>query len=97
MWLASPLLTGPVHADEGAEVRLQATATDPAGVNDTIRFEWSVTRTAMPLRSGTGDDVGFVPDDNGSYVVGLITRDDDGGGGGDAAYGRCGERGSHAR
>jgi parallel beta-helix repeat protein len=64
---------------EGTPITVTGTATDPAGANDPLTFAWTVTRDGAPFAGGSGPDVTFTPDDNGSYTVTLTVADDDGG------------------
>jgi len=72
-------LTGPTSAEEGSPVVLVGSATDPAGANDTISYDWSVTKDGNPFANGTGVNIDFTPDDNGTYVATLTASDEDGG------------------
>ena len=67
---------------EGTEVVVDASATDPAGSNDTLTFAYDVLKDGVAFASGSGIDLttfGFTPDDNGAYEVRLTVSDEDGG------------------
>ena len=72
-------IAGPTSGLEGSPVSLTGSATDPAGVNDTISLAWTVTKDGAEFASGTGPDIEFTPDDNASYMVTLTASDEDGG------------------
>jgi ELWxxDGT repeat protein len=78
----TPAIAGaPVSSPEGTPIRLTATATDP-GLVDTaagFSFAWTVTRGGLPFASGTGPNLSFTPDDDGTYAVTLSATDKDGG------------------
>jgi RTX calcium-binding nonapeptide repeat (4 copies)/PKD domain len=63
---------------EGTEIDLSALASDP-GVNDTISYDWNVTKNGNDFADGTNSSLHFTPDDDGSYVVNLTVSDGDGG------------------
>ncbi len=68
--------------EEGTAITVTATATDPAGVNDTLTYTWSVLKGDVAYASASGVDMTeytFTPDDNGSYAVSLTVSDEDGG------------------
>nr|AGC72056.1 flagellar hook-length control protein FliK [uncultured bacterium A1Q1_fos_291] len=70
--------------EEGTLVSVKASATDPAGANDTLTYSYEVFRngSATPYATGSGVDLvnfSFTPNDNGTYVVSLTVTDDDGG------------------
>ena len=66
---------------EGTAVAVGASATDPAGDNDTLSYAWAVYKdgSASPFALGTGAGWAFTPDDNGDYRVVLTAADEDGG------------------
>ena len=74
-------ITGaPDAGREGSVISLGSTASDPAGVNDTLTYAWSVTRDGVTYGSGgSGASYDFTPDDDGVYLVTLIVSDEDGG------------------
>jgi hypothetical protein len=65
---------------EGTLVTAHGSATDPSPV-DPVTYVWNVTKNGSPYRSGTGADVVYTPDDDGTYVATLTATDDDGGAG----------------
>ena len=69
------------HGTEGTAITLAATASDPAGPNDTLSYGWTVTKdgVAYPVAGNTADTFTFTPDDNAAYVVTLVVSDEDGG------------------
>jgi len=71
-------------SEEGTEIALSATVTDP-GSADTFMVDWVVTKDGAPFAAGTDATFAFTPDDNGAYEVTLVVTDDDGGSGGDTA------------
>jgi hypothetical protein len=75
----TPSISGASTGQEGTPVSLTGSATDPAGSNDTISLEWSVTKDGNAFASGTGADIDFTPDDDGTYVATLTASDEDGG------------------
>jgi PKD repeat protein len=74
-----PGMVGPATGSEGSGVSLVASATDPAGGNDTISPAWTVTKNGTTFASGTGSTIEFTPDDNATYEVILTASDEDGG------------------
>ena len=67
---------------EGTSITVTGSATDPAGVNDTIALSWSVIKgvgSTIVVASGTGASVSFTPADNDTYRVRLTAADEDGG------------------
>src|SRR5262249_26159456 len=67
---------GPATGLEGTAIELTGSASDPG--RDPLFFAWSVTKNGSPYATGNGTGFGFVPDDNGSYVVTLTVTDDEG-------------------
>jgi hypothetical protein len=63
---------------EGTEIDLSALASD-AGVNDTVSYNWHITKNGDDFADGTNSTLHFTPDDDGSYVVNLTVSDGDGG------------------
>ena len=69
---------------EGTAIEMLASATDPAGANDTLTYSWSVyaKSSSVPVASKENvnlDEFSFTPGDNGRYNVVLTVRDEDGG------------------
>ena len=64
---------------EGTAITVGGSATDPAGVNDSVALAWSVTGPGGFTASGSGPSVTFTPTDDGSYSVTLTASDEDGG------------------
>jgi Ca2+-binding RTX toxin-like protein len=75
--VAPSVLPGPVA--EGTPVDFTATATDPAGTNDTITYQWSVD--GVPVPGATAAQFTYVPPDGGvfgtTYQVSVEVRDED--------------------
>ena len=70
----------PSNGAEGSPVNLSATATDPAGANDTLTYTWTITRPdGSTFATLTGAQASFTPPDNGNYGVSLTVSDGDGG------------------
>jgi Ca2+-binding RTX toxin-like protein len=70
-------VTSPV--DEGQTVTLLATASDVAGENDPLTYDWAILGPMGELPTVKGAEASFVPPDNGSYRIHLIVEDDAGG------------------
>ena len=68
----------PSSSPEGTPVTATGSATDPAPA-DTLAYAWAVTKNGAAYASGTGTDIAFTPDDNGTYVISFTATDDDGG------------------
>jgi PKD repeat protein len=66
---------------EGTSIAVSGTASDPAGVNDTLSYTWQVFKdgSPTPFATGAGSDYSFAPDDDGSYRIVLTVSDEDGG------------------
>jgi hypothetical protein len=77
----TPTIVGPNNGVEGSILRFTGSATDPSpsDVDAGFTFAWWVTRDGVRYASGTGPDLSFVPDDNGTYIVELTATDRDGG------------------
>ncbi len=72
--ISSPRVTGtPIH--------LFASASDPAGVADTVSLTWHIFQDLNPVPSftGTGTSFSFLPTVVGSYTIRLTASDEDGG------------------
>ena len=64
---------------EGTAVSLDATASDPGGINDPLTFTWTVTRPDSSTLTLSGASANFTPAEDGVYGVSLTVTDDDGG------------------
>ncbi|MBN9518722.1 PD40 domain-containing protein, partial [bacterium] len=69
---------------EGMSIAVSGSATDPAGVNDTLTYSWAVYKDGSPTPFATGSGTSysfysFTPDDDGSYRIVLTVSDEDGG------------------
>ncbi|WP_077024754.1 beta strand repeat-containing protein [Fuerstiella marisgermanici] len=67
---------------EGTQVDVSASATDPAGANDMLTYSYQVLKDGSAYDSGSGVDqtsFSFTPDDNGSYDIVVTVSDEDGG------------------
>ena|GEM_PF-3423790 len=65
---------------EGTSIAVAGSASDAAGVNDTLAYAWSVTKDGSPFATGSGSSsFGFTPNDDGSYTIRLTVSDEDGG------------------
>jgi len=70
---------GPYTGDEGTFISLNgASATDPAGINDPLTYEWDLDNDGIIFET-PGQVVSFNASDDGSFPVGLRVSDDDGG------------------
>lgn len=76
----------PASSPEGTAISVTGSATDPSSVDTAAGFAyaWSVTKDGVAFASGSGSNLSFTPDDNGSYVVTLTVTDKDGGSGSDS-------------
>ena len=63
----------------GAAIAVSGSATDPAGANDLLSFDWTITKNGDPYATGQGADFSFTPDAIGDYIITLTVSDDDGG------------------
>lgn len=72
------ILGAPGTSGEGTPISVSASSFDP-GVEDTISYQWSVTKDGNPFRSGGAQQFRFTPDNDGVYVISLTAIDDDGG------------------
>lgn len=66
---------------EGTAITVTGSATDAAGVNDTITLTWVVFKDGATgtYATGSGSEFTFTPNDNGSYRIVMIASDEDGG------------------
>ena len=64
---------------EGTAITVTGSASDPAGVLDTLSYAWTVLKDSADFASGSGATFAFTPDDNASYEIGLTVSDEDGG------------------
>ncbi|MDY3551517.1 endo-1,4-beta-xylanase [Gemmata sp. JC717] len=66
---------------EGTAITVTGSATDAAGVNDTITLTWAVYKNGAPtpFATGSGNAFSFTPNDNGSYRIVVTAADEDGG------------------
>tara|TARA_R110002049_G_scaffold50370_3_gene143006 strand:+ start:3222 stop:21794 length:18573 start_codon:yes stop_codon:yes gene_type:complete len=69
---------------ENTEIVVTATATDPAGSNDTLTYHYSVFKNGSVDEYATDEGIDatefrFTPDDNGNYEIRLTVTDEDGG------------------
>jgi RHS repeat-associated protein len=74
-------ITGaPASSPEGTAITLGSTVSDGVDpVSDgPYTYAWTVTRNGNPFTSGTSASLTFTPNDDGSYVVSLMTTDKDG-------------------
>jgi hypothetical protein len=82
----TPTITAIAPRNEGTAVGVTATATDPAGANDTTTFDYTVTAAGLSAPttsfsvsgSQTGSTILFTPPDNGNYTIVLTAHDEDG-------------------
>ena len=56
---------------EGTAITVTGTASDPAGVLDTLSYAWTVLKGGTGFASGSGATFMFTPNDNASYEIGL--------------------------
>ena len=67
---------------EGTQIDVTASATDPAGANDTLTYNYEAFKDGALFASDSGIDqtiFHFTPDDNGNFEIVLTVRDEDGG------------------
>lgn len=69
----------PATATEDTPVPLTATATDAAGIADSLAFIWSVTAPSGAEFEPGGPIASYTPREPGLHVVSLTVEDDDGG------------------
>ncbi|MFO0947020.1 MAG: PKD domain-containing protein [Planctomycetota bacterium] len=72
-------ISGPASGLVGSAIAFTASAADPAGIDDPLEFEWSVTLSGNLVATGAGSDFSFTPLQAGSYLLTLTAWDDDGG------------------
>lgn len=66
----------PDGASEGETIELTGSA-DDAGAEDSLVYDWTVTKNGSAFAEGSSSEISFTPNDNGTYVVTLIVSDDD--------------------
>ena len=68
----------PASGPEGTAIALAGTASSQSAADNSAGFtySWSVTKDGNAFASGTGPNVNFTPDDEGSFVVTLQATDD---------------------
>jgi PKD repeat protein len=80
-------ITSDTHSGfEGTAFSVGSDVTD-AGIKDTekgFKYIWSVTKNSVAFATGTGPNLTFTPDDQGSYSVKVTATDKDGGSGSDS-------------
>ena len=64
---------------EGTAITVTGTASDPAGVLDTLSYVWTIRKGSVDFASGSGATFAFTPDDNESYGISLTVSDENGG------------------
>jgi PKD repeat protein len=70
----------PTSSPEGTGITLGAEVIDPAVLDTSFTFAWSVTKNGNAYGvAGTNSSYSFTPNDNGTYVVTLTVTDKDGG------------------
>ncbi len=76
----APTITSdpPLRTDRGRRYSYLASATDPAGALDTIRWAFDESPTGMTIEPTTGQ-VLWTPTDSGTYPVEIAAFDEDGG------------------
>jgi hypothetical protein len=72
-------LSAPSTGQEGTEVKLNATASDPAGASDPLNYAWTITGPNGFRVNHDTASASFTPDENGLYTVSLVVSDGDGG------------------
>src|SRR5262249_26976095 len=72
-------VTVPDTATEGSPVTLTAAATDPAGANDPLLFQWTIPQRDGSIFLSVGPTLDYTPADDGGYLVFLSVSDGDGG------------------
>ncbi|MCL4205835.1 MAG: PKD domain-containing protein, partial [Pirellulaceae bacterium] len=68
---------GPV--DEGSPATVTITATDPAGSNDPLTYEWDFDNDGTYEQASSSNTATHTYADNGTYTVKVTVTDDDGG------------------
>lgn len=65
----------PGSVPEGAPIALLALGSDPGAVagDAGVRYAWNVTKNGAAYAQGSGAGIHFTPDDNGLYLVSLVT------------------------
>jgi len=71
-------IVGPAAAVEGTPVSLTASATD-VDSSDVLVYQWTVGKDGAAFAAGAGPDIGFTPDDDGTYTVQVTVSDGHGG------------------
>ena len=72
-------IAGPTNLDEGGNIELTASATDPAGAADPLTYSWNITRNGSAYLQVSGAAISFDALDNGTYVATVSVNDGDGG------------------
>src|SRR5262249_49578270 len=73
-------ITGaPTTSQEGTQINLGSSVSDPGTHDDPFTYNWSVTKNGVAYDTGTNSSFSFTPDDNGIYIVTLTATDKDGG------------------
>lgn len=73
-------LTGPSVGEVGRSLTILSSATDPAGVNDPLRYSWTVMLNGNTIgTASSGNSYSLVPTLPGTYLVSLTVDDGDGG------------------
>lgn len=71
-----PNAGGPYFGDEGSQITLTGSASDPG--DDTFTYEWDLDNDGF-YDDAVGNGTIWTWDDNGVYIIGLKVTDDDGG------------------
>ena len=64
----APSIAGPATGLEGQLLSFAGTS---ASTGESVTFSWTVAKGSAPFATGTGSDIQFTPDDNGSFVITL--------------------------